>query len=96
MALAIGNDNRVWLYGLLDTTTGTYVNNAVLTFNVTDPTGAVVASGITMNYVAGSNGNYIGILPASTVLVAGTQYTFVEQASNYNVKHTFTEYAQTG
>jgi hypothetical protein len=70
------NNQYVELDGMLDGTTKylgdgvtlnpnpTYINNATGTFNVNDPTGALVANGgpITLNYIAGSNGDYRGLL----------------------------------
>jgi hypothetical protein len=95
------NDNQVFVEGLHQAGTNTYINDAVLTFSLfpgQDDTGTVIpgASGLTMPYVLLSDGNYRGTLPASVAdsLVPGNPYTVVVVASNYGFEVQRTEIAR--
>lgn len=65
--LAIGSDNLVRLDALTNASSGAYVNSATVTFTLKDSTGAVFGglSGVSMPYVASSNGRYEGTIAAS-------------------------------
>jgi hypothetical protein len=67
--LYIGNSNVVQLRGLRHAVTGQYFNAATASFSVLR-NGAAVSGGsnISMSYVAGSNGNYFGVLPETAGL----------------------------
>jgi hypothetical protein len=73
---AVGSDNDVIIDGLKVEETGLYVNNATVTGILQNGSGATVAS-FTLEYQTGSDGRYVGTVPASTVLTAGTTYTAV-------------------
>lgn len=72
----ISNDNLVTITGLRRADAGAYLNDATVTFTVTDTEDAAVSgvATITMSYVSGSNGNYRGTLPDEASLVEGTNY----------------------
>lgn len=84
----VDNDNEVVIKGLREGLTGTFINNASLTFTVYDLCEDAVSGGssISMPYITGSNGNYRGILPGTVGLSASTQYRVVITASNYNLE----------
>ena len=70
------NKNVLNVTGLKDETGG-FVNNAVITASLLDPTGAHVPGldAIPLTYIAQSNGNYQGIVAASAFSPApGTGY----------------------
>lgn len=85
------SNQYVELDGLIDATTKfladgvtlnplpAYILNATGTFTVKDSTGAPVTGGgpITMTYVAGSNGNYRGLLTSAFNPAAGGGYVIV-------------------
>jgi hypothetical protein len=75
--LAIGSDNLVRLDSLTNTSSAAYINNATVSFTLTDANGNTVGSlsNVTMSYVSGSNGRYEGIVPSSTTLVLNALYT---------------------
>lgn len=73
MPLYLNNVNTVILPGLKDAN-GNFINNATVSFVLTDPNNVTVASG-SMPYVAASNGKYEGSIAASTNLVVNTVYT---------------------
>jgi hypothetical protein len=85
------NDNKIEWTWLSRSTDGEYVNNGNVTFTLysgyeLDPTtgertpttssvNVVVYGPVAMQYVAGSNGKYQGMLPASVNLNEALQYT---------------------
>lgn len=82
--VVINADNEVDINGLMKEKTDppTYVDNAVITWTLTDPSsGAVLGSG-SFNYTIGSEGCYTTIIPASVTatLVANKQYNFNQNA----------------
>ncbi len=71
--ISIGSDNVLNLDGLSDVISGTPVNNAVVTAQLSDAVlGTLIGSDISLTSL-GSGGNYQGLLPASTtsLLVQG-------------------------
>lgn len=80
-----GNDHAVTFSGAqtLSLTTGVRVyltGAAVVTFRVQTVAGVDVAGAswpLTMTYISGSQGDFIGVLPDAVALVAGTAYRFV-------------------
>ena len=76
LELHIGEDNLIEWEGMLDSASKAYVNNATTTFTLKDSTGSTFsgASGVTMDYVASSNGNYQGVLSAGVELVRNAAY----------------------
>ncbi len=74
--IAVGSDNIVRLDALTNASTGAYVNNATVSFNLNATIGgASVLSNVAMSYVAGSNGRYEGTIPAGTSLTPEALYT---------------------
>lgn len=73
----VSSDNLVQFKGAVNALTGAYLNAAVVACNLYDSGGALVpgASGITMTYQPGTNGNYAGVIPSTVALVDGAQYT---------------------
>ena len=63
---SVGNATVVTVEGLYDQHAAAYLNSATLTMTLTDPDGEEVADcvGVPLTYVAGSSGNYRGLLPA--------------------------------
>ena len=61
MTIYDGNDNVVTLSGLYDVIAGGYSNDATVTWAIAHDGGSPVASGV-LTYVAGSRGNYRGII----------------------------------
>ena len=60
--LWIGSDNSVSVTGLTNEVTGAYINDATATFTLCDQNGTNLVEDEPMPYVAGSNGNYRGII----------------------------------
>lgn len=77
-AFYVGNTNVVRLSGLKRADAGPYINDASVEVTVKDMAGNPV-TGQTwpagMPYVAGTDGNYEGVLSASLAIVAGRTYT---------------------
>jgi len=71
----VGTTNRVRVRNLRDPATQAYVNDATVTGRVIGPAGEVVAAGISFAYITGSDGIYVGDIPAATALVDGANYT---------------------
>ncbi len=73
--ISIGSDNLITLTGLIDNTTGTYQNAATVTGTLFTAANASVAT-FNLNYVASTNGNYRGTIPAgvTATLALGEEY----------------------
>lgn len=73
----IGSDNTVAVTSLKNAVTDAYINDATVTFTLRDRNGVAVVLNGQAPYVAGSNGNYRGILEdTNTVsLIRQGQYT---------------------
>lgn len=76
---SIGSTELVEWLGAKDELTGAFLNNLVITMDITDEAGDVVSGGddLPLANVAGSNGNYKGSIP-NTVTAAfgvGDQFT---------------------
>lgn len=78
----LANDNLLQLFGLKDERTNTFVSSATVTAQLKDAAGVAVGSPMTLTHVAGSNGDYAGIIPDTTALVAGASYTAEITADN--------------
>jgi len=74
--LRINEDNDVLLSKLRDAYSGTYVNNATVTAVVKTLVGAVLVPSFALDYQAGTDGEYLGILDKGDAanLVDGTAY----------------------
>ena len=85
-SLFVKNDNDVFLKGMRNPEDNSYVNDAVLTFTVYDDDCNVMsgADGVSMSYVAASNGVYRGVLESSVDLIPGKFYNVVIVSSNYD------------
>jgi len=70
-------DNIVWVRGLKDQVTGSYVNDATITATLYDKDDQVVsgAENLPVPYVNGSDGDYAGAIPHTVSLTAGEAYT---------------------
>ncbi|HEX5444056.1 MAG TPA: hypothetical protein VFW87_09520 [Pirellulales bacterium] len=95
--LFVANDTNLDLLGLTSED-GAYVTDAQLTCTVADASGQTAAA-ITLSYLgapveAYPDGNYRGVLPAATPLVAGRVYTLTYSASNYGLSLTQQALAQ--
>lgn len=79
------NDNNVWIEGLLDDITRTYVNDSTMTVSYLDQNGVPVsgATALSMSYLASSNGRYYCTIDDSVSIVDNIKYTVVIQSSNY-------------
>jgi len=85
LPLYLSEDNLIEMDELTDAADGTYVNDATMTFSIKDTAEAVLtgANGVTMSYVAASNGKYQGVSPKTVVFtVATTYYLEVTAASS--------------
>lgn len=68
------NDNTIWLLGLTDEDTGSFVTNATVTWEIRTakyPDGSVVLSGSGSHV---SSGDYKCDIPASDLLTPGTRF----------------------
>lgn len=80
----VGSDNLLYLLGLTDQASGTFVTNAAVAANLWDAGRQnQIAGPIALSYVAGpltvngntyADGNYRGQLPASAALSPDTRY----------------------
>jgi hypothetical protein len=73
--LAIGSDNLVRLDALTNYSSGAFINNATVTFNLKDNTGSTILGPATMSYVNASNGRYEGTIPYTQSLTLNSYYT---------------------
>ncbi len=74
--LTLTTDNLVSLEGLTDQSSGGgFVNTATVTARVLDKAGVVLASGISLPFVSGSNGNYEGTIQDTVLAVQGEMVT---------------------
>lgn len=78
--LNIGEDNNVWALKMRADDDGDYLNSATVTFTLTTSSGANVsgAVNVTMSYVTGSDGDYMGVLgKAVTALLTPGAFYFL-------------------
>ncbi len=73
-SLYVGNDSFIEVSNLQNSLTHEFVNDAVLTAELSEKdTGDLIAT-VALDYIAASNGKYRGILPADTELIEGEAY----------------------
>lgn len=74
--LHVNEDNNIYWRGLKRESDDTYVDDATVTFTLKTKSGGVVADAedVTMVYMEGSDGDYIGVLSNDIPLVAGARY----------------------
>ena len=81
--LYIGEDNLVYWgdpnvpnSGLYDSYTGAFINDATVTFTLKDSGGSAVsgATSVSMDYISGTRGCYIGVLEDGVSLTADATY----------------------
>ena len=82
----IATDNRIRIYGLREENSRNYVNDAtvVATLKVgLTPDGADVvgAESISLDYITDSDGDYVGTIPDTAAITAGSSYTLVITAT---------------
>lgn len=90
--IVIGSDWYATLNGAQDSGTGDYLNTATVTAAVYSAAGAAVSGGgVTLTYVAASNGNYRGTLESTVtaLLTAGAAYEvrYTLSQGNYDAKY---------
>lgn len=75
--LLIGNTNDVQIVGLQNNDDDSFINDATCVLELLDSSGNGVsgATNISMDYVAGSDGNYEGAIPHSVSLTEDAEYT---------------------
>jgi len=76
IVLYVGSDNLVTVDKLRNERTGLYLNGASVHVEVRDAQLELVAGGeaVVLEYVAGSDGKYQGVLPYSLPLTPGATY----------------------
>lgn len=74
LAIYVNSDTLIELSGLVRSATGSYVNDATATMTLKDADEKVIASGVSMPYVDGSNGKYQGTLQNTLSVTAGNKY----------------------
>lgn len=88
--LFAGNDNDLVVSALKDDSTGQYINDAVIVCNIHtgSETGDIISGGtdVSVPFVSMSNGDYLGVLPASAGVTAGVTHFLVFTASNYGLR----------
>ena len=93
LQFAIGTDNSVKIIGLTDNDDGTYVNDATVTGNLYHESDLVTpvdnGSDITLSYIAGSDGGYLGHIPDDVVWVEGHKHVFRATVVSGTKKWTF-------
>jgi len=72
----ISTDNVIEWKGLQRVTDDKWVKNATVTFTLKDTDGNAItgADGVSMPYLAGSDGTYQGTLPSTVSLTEGASY----------------------
>jgi len=83
--LYLSEDNLIEWDALTDAADGTFVNDATMTFTIKDTAEAALtgANGVSMSYVAASDGKYQGVAPSTvTYTDAATYYLEVTAASS--------------
>lgn len=75
-ALVYWGDPNIPGSGLYDAYSGCFVNNATVTFTLKDSGGSAVsgASSVSMSYIAGTRGCYVGVLEDGVSLTADATY----------------------
>lgn len=92
--LFINNDTIVELDTLVDASDGTFVNDATVTADVDTLEGDSIASGISMAYVASSDGKYQGTIQDTLSLVVNQFYLITVTAIKAGTKGTWELKAQ--
>ena len=74
--LYVNEDNDIILDGLKKSVADTYVNDATVTFRVTDESDVEMVAATVMDYVTDSDGKYWGVVDKvdAASFVAGTAY----------------------
>ena len=89
-ALLINNDNDIGLLGFKDsrvagTDVGDYANAATVTYRILTASGTEFKAATTMSYVAGSKGEYLGVLEkadAADLVEHGIYYIEISAAES--------------
>ena len=79
----VGNTNNILLTGLQDATDGAYLNGALVTVTIIDVKKHPVSGAtfpLAMNYVTGSNGNYLATLVHELALLPNQHYKAIIDA----------------
>lgn len=78
MTAFVANTNNLHLIGLKSASDGDFINDATVTVTIKDSAGATVSGQswpVSMNYVSASDGDYLGVIPHTTQLLSGRNYT---------------------
>lgn len=78
--LFAGNDALLRWTGAANSVTGAYLNAATVTAQLYDENDDPKGDPVTLDYVAGSNGNYLGVLESSVIdahFAVGDRYELV-------------------
>ena len=68
--LTLQSDNDIKITGLSDADSGAYLNTAMVTYAIKNEAGTTITGGTgTLDYQTGSNGNYLGVVDASVVVL---------------------------
>jgi hypothetical protein len=88
--LYVDSDNAIYVEVVKNVLTGEWINDAVVTATLLDADGEPVegAEEIVCAYIAGSNGRYLGGIPADVELVSGDAYTLQVVVQNGDYKTT--------
>lgn len=78
--LYVDNDNTILLEDLYDTVAADFIDDATVTWVLTDTAGATVASG-SLTYVATTDGTYRGNIEEDEDLTAGAVYELTVTAA---------------
>lgn len=96
LTIYIDNDNDVLWQFMAREATGSFINDATVTMSLFAPdvdpdTGTPVtgAANLAMTYQTGSNGFYLGVLPYSLALTAGSGYKLrITATGTYHAQRT--------
>lgn len=81
MDVFVNNTSKVEVRHLRSAVDMSYIDDAAVTLTLFDADGEVVVNGeVTLEYLSGSNGDYVGYLSENAELVAGQAYTGVIEA----------------
>ena len=71
--LYLQNDNDIKISGLRDSDSGSYLNAETLTYAIVNEAGTTVTGATgTLTYQAASDGDYLGVVDASVMVLTGT------------------------
>ena len=73
MILYLQADNNIKITGLSDADTAAYLNSATVTYAIKNEAGSTITGATgTLDYIAASNGNYLGVVDATVMVLNST------------------------